>query len=266
MTFAGASPWSSGRGLRHSRIISGTAILAVAVVAGLISYTHIYELSLALHQPVMVARLMPFGIDGLITVGSVVLLQGGRIGWLGIGPGVAISLFANVESGIRYGALAAIWAGVPAISFALACFILEHWVSGQTDAAPESVADAPQPASASETVADAPESDAPVVPGALPDASLDAPQPETVTAPSRPRPWRGLAREQLDKAAREFAAEVAVGERPSVRQIQKRCRAGRPKAKVLRTHLDALIDAGTVASVTASATVPIARERDFISP
>jgi len=43
---------------------------------------------------------MPFAIDGLITVGSVVLLQGGRLGWLGIGPGVAISLFANVESGI----------------------------------------------------------------------------------------------------------------------------------------------------------------------
>ena len=36
------------------------------------------------------------------------------LGWLGIGPGVAISVFANVESGIRYGWLAALWVGVPA--------------------------------------------------------------------------------------------------------------------------------------------------------
>jgi hypothetical protein len=128
-------------------IVSGSAILAVAVIAGIASYIHIETLSLSLHQPVLIARLMPFAIDGLITVGSVVLLQGGRLSWLGIGPGVAISLFANVESGIRYGWLAAVWAGVPAVSFALACFILERWITRQAagkpvsapQAAPESI-------------------------------------------------------------------------------------------------------------------------------
>jgi len=121
-----------------SRLAAGITITAVAAVAGVISYSHIYELTVSLHQSVMAARLMPFGVDGLIVTGSVVLLQsapGQRwLGWLGIGPGVAISLFANVESGIRYGWLAAVWAGIPAVSFFLACFILENWIKAQAGA------------------------------------------------------------------------------------------------------------------------------------
>jgi hypothetical protein len=50
----------------------------VASVTGVISYTHVYDLTVSLHQPVMVARLMPFGVDGLIVVGSVVLLLAAR--------------------------------------------------------------------------------------------------------------------------------------------------------------------------------------------
>jgi hypothetical protein len=46
-------------------------------------------------------------------------------------PGVAASLFANVESGLRWGPLAAGWAGVPAASFALATFLLERWLKAQ---------------------------------------------------------------------------------------------------------------------------------------
>jgi hypothetical protein len=103
----------------------GLAIAAVAVAAGWISYTHIYELTLTLGGSPSVAMMMPVVVDGMITVGSVVLLQdGGLLGWAGVIPGVVISVFANVESGIRYGTLAAIWAGIPAISFFLACFIL----------------------------------------------------------------------------------------------------------------------------------------------
>jgi hypothetical protein len=119
------------------RVVSGLAIAAVAGVAGVVSYTHIYEVTLSMHQPVGVARLMPFGVDGLITVGSVVLLQASPgqpwLGWLGIGPGVVISVFANVESGIRYGILPAIWAGVPAVSFFLATFIFERWAKVRAD-------------------------------------------------------------------------------------------------------------------------------------
>lgn len=104
------------------RLVPGLAITAVAGVAGAVSYTHIYELTLVLHGSRMVARLMPVTVDGLITVGSVVLLQAPksqpRLGWLGLGPGVANSVFANVESAIRWGWLSALWAGVPSASFA----------------------------------------------------------------------------------------------------------------------------------------------------
>lgn len=103
-----------------SRLTAGLALLVVASVTGVISYTHVYDLTVSLHQPAMVARLMPFGVDGLIVVGSVFLLQAAPgqtwLGWLGVVPGVAASLFANVESGLRWGPLAAGWAGVPAAS------------------------------------------------------------------------------------------------------------------------------------------------------
>jgi hypothetical protein len=118
-----------------SRVVAGGALAVVAGVTGRISYAHIEALTLALHQSPMVARLMPFGVDGLIVVGSVILLQAvpgqERLGWLGVAPGVAASLFANVESGIRYGWLSATWAGVPAAAFALACFLFERWLYGQ---------------------------------------------------------------------------------------------------------------------------------------
>lgn len=118
-----------------SRLTAGLALVVVASVTGVISYTHVYDLTVSLHQPGMVARLMPFGVDGLIVVGSVVLLQAAPgqtwLGWLGVVPGVAASLFANVESGLRWGPLAAGWAGVPAASFALATFLLERWLKAQ---------------------------------------------------------------------------------------------------------------------------------------
>ena len=113
------------------RLAAGLAILTVATVTGIVSYSHIHRLTLVLHQPPMVAALMPFGVDGLIVAGSVVLLQGSLLGWAGVGPGAAISLFANVESGIGFGWLAAAWAGVPAVAFALSTFILERWLKGQ---------------------------------------------------------------------------------------------------------------------------------------
>ena len=118
-----------------SRLTAGLALVVVASVTGVISYTHVYDLTVSLHQPVMVARLMPFGVDGLIVVGFVVLLQAAPgqawLGWLGVVPGVAASLFANVESGLRWGPLAAGWAGVPAASFAQATFLLERWLKAQ---------------------------------------------------------------------------------------------------------------------------------------
>ena len=38
-----------------SRLTAGLALLVVASVTGVISYTHVYDLTVSLHQPEMVA-------------------------------------------------------------------------------------------------------------------------------------------------------------------------------------------------------------------
>ena len=196
------------------KVISGLAIAAVAGVAGVVSYLHIYGLTLTLHQPVIVARLMPFAVDGLIVVGSVVLLTEAAawwLGWLGVGPGVFISLFANVESGIRYGVLAAIWAGIPAVAFSLATFMLERWLKAQAQSA--------------------------TVPGGVPAV------PVTLAA------LNGHAAE----AERLFAADVAAVTVPSIRRIRSALHVGQPKAEQVRAYLAALAEGahGTRAPLSA---------------
>jgi hypothetical protein len=175
------------------------AIFAVASVAGVASYLHIYELSLALHQSKLIAAVMPFGVDGLVVVGSVVLLSdGGRLGWLGVGPGVAISLFANIESGIRYGWLAAVWAGIPAVSFFAACYLLENWLKSHASA---SAADAaPVPVAIEHAVTVAPVPTAP----ATATATRPATAKPTVKAP-KPR-QRDASGSDMERRARRVMA------------------------------------------------------------
>jgi hypothetical protein len=116
-------------------LTAGLALATVAGVTGRISYLHIKALTIALHQAPQVAQIMPFGVDGLIVVGSVVLLQPPKdqpwLGWIGIGPGVAASVFANWESGLSSGVKSAVWAAVPAAFFALATFMFERWLKAQ---------------------------------------------------------------------------------------------------------------------------------------
>jgi hypothetical protein len=213
------------------RVVSGLAIVGVAVAAGVISYQHVEDLTLRLHGTLLAARLMPVGVDGLIAVGSMIQLQGGLLGWVCIGPGVAISLFANIESGIRYGWLAAIWAGIPAVSFALASFVLERWIAGQVraTATPLSMAD-------TKTVADAA--------GALILAPAPAPVqealpilPETQAAPPDPLPRQSRIGMSLDEAAHEFESEIRAGTLPSKRAIRARCHTGAPRAQEILEHL-----------------------------
>ena len=115
----------------------------MATFAGIVSYSHIYRLALATGQTGTAARLMPLSVDCLIIAGSVILFQAGPsqqwLGWLGVAPGVAATLFANVESGISHGWLAATVNGWPALAFCLASFMLERWLRGQGQPAPAGV-------------------------------------------------------------------------------------------------------------------------------
>lgn len=117
------------------RIIAGLALGVVASVAGVISYTHIDALTLRLGGSQLAGHLMPFGVDGQMVTGSVVLMTAtgatARWGWLGIGLGMLESLAANWEAGIAHGPLAATWSAVPALSFAVASFTFERWLKAQ---------------------------------------------------------------------------------------------------------------------------------------
>jgi hypothetical protein len=130
-----------------ARLIGGLAFAVVAVVTGRISYVHIQALSLALHQPPGVARIMPFGVDGLIVVGSVALLNPPEsqpwLGWICVAPGSVVSLYANVMSSIADGLQSAIWAGVASMSFIAATYTLERWLKAQFSARSQGGSTAP---------------------------------------------------------------------------------------------------------------------------
>ena len=63
---------------RLIRITTALAVVAVAVVAAIISYQHAYELVRSHGESGMTARLLPFTVDGLIWAASMVILNASR--------------------------------------------------------------------------------------------------------------------------------------------------------------------------------------------
>lgn len=117
--------------------VVGAALATVTAVTGFISYTHICALTLELHQSWKTAHLMPLAVDGQIVIGGAVLATDRRGRWwglVGVAPGLAESLFANWESGIQHGHLAAIWATVAAQAFAVSSFLFERWLKSRVSA------------------------------------------------------------------------------------------------------------------------------------
>ena len=127
----------------RTAILAALPVAAVAVIAGVVSFSHIEALGLATGQTITDARLLPLAVDGLIVAGSVILLAGSRLGWIGVALGVAGTLYANVMSGLPRGPLAATVAAWPALAFTVASFMLERWLKAQVNAAPEAVPDVP---------------------------------------------------------------------------------------------------------------------------
>jgi Protein of unknown function (DUF2637) len=126
----------------RTALLAALPVAAVAVIAGVVSYSHIEALGLATGQTITDARLLPLAVDGLIVAGSVILLAGSWLGWIGVALGVAGTLYANVMSGLPRGPLAATVAAWPALAFTVASFMLERWLAAQA-AVPEAVSDVP---------------------------------------------------------------------------------------------------------------------------
>ena len=119
----------------RTALLAALPVAAVAVIAGIVSFSHIEALGLRTGQSITDARLLPLAVDGLIVAGSVILLAGSWLGWIGVALGVAGTLYANVMSGLPRGPLAATVAAWPALAFTVASFMLERWLKAQVDAA-----------------------------------------------------------------------------------------------------------------------------------
>jgi hypothetical protein len=190
----------------RTALLAALPVAAVAVIAGVVSYSHIEALGLMTGQSLADARLLPLAVDGLIVAGSVILLAGSWLGWIGVTLGVAGTLYANVMSGLPRGPLAATVAAWPALAFTVASFMLERWLKSQAGA----------------------------VPGAVP---ASASVPEAVPTPGYSLNGHGREAEQL------FADELAAGDVPSIRRIRAELHVGQPRAREIQQHLERLTPA-----------------------
>src|SRR5580698_7348463 len=84
------------------RVTTALAVLAVAVVAAIISYQHAYELIRAHGETGFTARLLPLTVDGLIWAASMVILDASRrhqrvprLALWSLGTGIVATIGAN---------------------------------------------------------------------------------------------------------------------------------------------------------------------------
>jgi hypothetical protein len=236
-------------GDKFARVLTGLAVLAVAVIAAIVSFSHIEALALAHGQPLVAARLLPLSVDGLLVASSLTLLAEARarrdapaMARTGLVLGVIATVLANVAFGARFGIVGAVISAWPAVSFIVATEIIVGQMrrAGATPA-PEAVS-----ATVSGVRADVTENvpvDIPVnAPAGVPPSTLH-------TAPVRRAPTVSAARARRapvskPKAAeRVFAAELAAGTLPSVRSIKTTLRVGTPRAQEIRDSLAAILEA-----------------------
>jgi hypothetical protein len=134
---------------RLIRITTALAVVAVAVVAAVISYQHAFELVRSHGESGVTARLLPFTVDGLIWAASMVVLDASRRGqpvprlaaW-SLGTGIVATVGANLAHGVGHGpvgALVSAWPALPLVgSFELLMMLIRAERNVQSDhAGPE---------------------------------------------------------------------------------------------------------------------------------
>ena len=108
---------------RLIRITTALAVVAVAVVAAVISYQHAYELVRSHGESGVTARLLPFTVDGLIWAASMVVLDASRrnqpvprlAAW-SLGTGIVATVGANLAHGVGHGPVGALVSAWPALA------------------------------------------------------------------------------------------------------------------------------------------------------
>ena len=232
-------------------MLTGVAVLAVAVIAAAVSFSHIRALALTHGYSPDTGALLPFSVDGLLVVSSLVLMTEARVqrpaprlARFGLVLGIAGTLAANVAYGVHFGPVGALVNAWPAAAFITATEILVSQMrrAGTTPAVPEAI----------EAVAAVPQGvldvhgtvsgDVPVI------ARVDVHEDRAATAPAatvKAATSGRLPRRSSGRTSRTperiFAAEISRGELPSVRQIKARAKVGTPKAQEIRATLAAIL-------------------------
>ena len=209
-----------------TRLIAAAAVLAVAVVAAVISYGHVEVLALTNGQGLLAARCLPVSIDGLVVAASMVLLDYARRGIPApalarvlLGLGVTATLAANAAAGASHGAAGIAVSMWPAVAFIGAAEAFLMIVRGSRQEA----------TSADETVPEG-------VPGPVQEAPVATRRPPKSLSGQR-SPRRG----DTPAPADVFAQGLSAGVVPGIRAIKSRCHVGQDAAVAIKSELAAFL-------------------------
>ncbi len=109
---------------RAIRVLTANAVLVVAAIAAVISFTHIDHLAITHGQTVLSAALLPLSIDGTVAAASLVMLRSARmklptpkLARVMLTLAVLATLACNVLYGAGFGIVGALLSGWPAVAF-----------------------------------------------------------------------------------------------------------------------------------------------------
>jgi hypothetical protein len=105
---------------RVIKITTAAVVVTVAIVAGMISFSHLFDLAHAHGQSGVAARLTPVSVDATILAASLVMLHSARrqirSPWLArvmLGAGVGATIAGNLAYGLKFGAIGALISAWP---------------------------------------------------------------------------------------------------------------------------------------------------------
>jgi Protein of unknown function (DUF2637) len=217
-----------------TRRTTAWVVAAVALFAGVTSYSHIYDLARAHGQAGVAAVLLPLSVDGLIGSASLVMLAASRAGGKApgrarflLGLGIGATVAANVAYGLPSGIVGAVVSAWPAVSF-IGSVELLTWLRAHV---------------ATETSASGTAS-GPILDRALGRDHRDASgrAPGRQTDPGRKRRQGSENRPVFLTTVETAFADTMAGHAavPSLRQIQGALRVGQGKAQQAQAHLRTL--------------------------
>ena len=225
---------------KFARVLTGLAVLAVAVIAAAVSFSHIRALALTHGYSPDTGALLPFSVDGLLVVSSLVLTTEARaqrpaprLARFGLILGIAGTLAANVAYGVHFGPVGALVNAWPAAAFITATEILVAQMrrAGTTPAVPEAIV----------AVADGVTGDVPRVAGDVAEEHAPTPPAATVKAVTSRRARPSASGSKARVPTRVFADEISRGELPSLRAVKARLHVGTDRARVIRDELAVIL-------------------------